>query len=161
MKTKTIIIIITGLILVAGTIVGYSVLSKKESKENSLKSLYFTYGSGMNKATIERFNIECNNNKCTATIKPKYLSDEEEKKIEVGKEIKENIENIITKYNLKEWDGYNKSDSRIMDGYSFNLKIEFEDKTTITAYGYMKQPKNYIEAKEEIEEIFNKLYEEN
>ena len=160
MKTK-IIILITGLILIIGIIVGYSVLSKKDNKEISLKSLNFSSGSGMFKDSIEKFNIECKNNKCNATIKPKNLSDKEEKKIEVDKKTKEKLERIITKYNIKEWDGYNKSDSRIMDGYSFNLNIQLEDSTKITAYGYMKYPKNYVEFRDEIEKIFNKLYEEN
>lgn len=156
MKLKVILILIVTALLTTCIL-----LSKKDDKEVSLKSLSFSSGSGMFKDSIEKFNIECKNNKCSVTIKPKNLSDKEEKKIEVDKKTKEKLESIITKYNVKEWDGYNKSDSRIMDGYSFNLKIEFEDKTTITAYGYMKYPKNYVEFRDEIEKIFNKLYEEN
>lgn len=156
MKLKVILILI-----VAALLTTCILLSKKDVKEVSLKSLNFSSGSGMFKDSIEKFNIECKNNKCSATIKPKNLSDKEEKKIEVDKKTKEKLESIITKYNIKEWDGYNKSDSRIMDGYSFNLNIQLEDSTKITAYGYMKYPKNYVEFRDEIEKIFNKLYEEN
>lgn len=156
MKLKVILILI-----VAALLTTCILLSKKDDKEVSLKSLSFSSGSGMFKDSIEKFNMECKNNKCNATIKPKNLSDKEEKKIEVDKKTKEKLESIITKYNIKEWDGYNKSDSRIMDGYSFNLNIQLEDSTKITAYGYMKYPKNYVEFRDEIEKIFNKLYEEN
>ena len=55
------------------------------------------------------------------------------------------IAEIIEDCDLASWDGFNKHDSNVLDGYSFDLLIEYQDHS-ITAHGYMVFPNGYDDA---------------
>ena len=49
---------------------------------------------------------------------------------------------IVWNQDLASWDGFDERDSDILDGYSFNLAIEYEDHS-IVASGYERFPRDY------------------
>ncbi|MCL1907538.1 MAG: hypothetical protein FWG08_06480 [Propionibacteriaceae bacterium] len=70
----------------------------------------------------------------------------------------DDIEQIMADHNIYSWDGFNKSDKAILDGYSFGLVAEF-DNSTVVASGYMKYPKNYHEGHQALATYLNALAE--
>ena len=62
----------------------------------------------------------------------------------------ERLSKVITDNGIDKWNGFNKSDSNAMDGYSFELKITYKNGEEITAYGYMKYPPNYETAHQKL-----------
>ena len=81
-----------------------------------------------------------------------------QKKKEITKKEVKKIENILKKYEVYKWDGFNKSDQNVLDGNSFDISIILKNKETIRAYGYMKYPNNYREVKNELDNIFMEIY---
>lgn len=49
----------------------------------------------------------------------------------------------LVEANVASWNGFDKSDKDILDGYSFCLEIQYDEGTKLRAHGYMKYPKNY------------------
>lgn len=82
-------------------------------------------------------------------------------KLNVKKEIDindiNNIQNIILKYNVIDWNGFNKSDKNVLDGYGFSLLINYSNEMKITVKGYMKYPKNYSDFEKEIHEYITEI----
>jgi len=66
----------------------------------------------------------------SAPIDPKHLQ-------EIGE--------LIDQQKIYQWNGFDKSDSQIMDGSSFTLEVLYENGETLTAHGYMKYPAHYEE----------------
>ena len=73
--------------------------------------------------------------------------------------IMEELRKIIIENNILSWDGFDKSNKRILDGNSFTLKLKLSDGTTAHAHGYHTWPKNYRSAEKEIEKVFMQAYE--
>lgn len=69
----------------------------------------------------------------------------------------EKLSKIIDQYQLTSWNGFDKSDNSIMDGYSFSLNIYYSDGKKVKASGYMKYPKNYTKAHDALEVYFKDL----
>lgn len=124
-----------------------------------LDYLHFSYSKGyaMNSNII--YDINKTDNKYIASIKPYEITNEETKKIEINKETLKQIENILNKYNVVLWNGFHENDKNVLDGDSFSFSLKTND-TKISASGYMMWPSNYSNVRDELDIIFNKLYEE-
>ena len=57
---------------------------------------------------------------------------------------------LVNKLKLYEWNDFNEKASKEPGGYTFNLHIEYRDKTYTDASGYMKTPNDYDEKSREI-----------
>ncbi len=66
------------------------------------------------------------------------------------------VADIIEKYEIAKWDGFDESDN-VTDGEGFTLKVTYDDGKSIEAHGYMKFPTNYKEARDEFDKLFEKL----
>lgn len=75
----------------------------------------------------------------------------------ISGEYLDRISDIIKKYDVASWDGFDESDDGILDGHGFTLKIKYTSGATLEAHGYMKYPRNYDEVDEELSEIFDEL----
>ena len=69
----------------------------------------------------------------------------------------EELSNIIDDNNIKDWDGYDKSDKNVYDGYGFTLEVKYKSGEALSAHGYMKYPKDYDEGHEKLEKYLLKL----
>ena len=125
----------------------------------NLFKYFFTKGYARN-ADI-RYELEFKDNKYFATIKHWGIPEEEATILEVDESFEKKLEEILKKYNVSSWDGFQKSDKHVLDGNSFDLYIKMEEENNIDASGYMKWPKNYREFKQEVIELFDGLTEKN
>ena len=126
--------------------------------EREIKSFHLSYSNGymMYANIVYEFKLE--NNKYMANIKPYLVADEEMLTIEIKKTIVDKIIDILKKYEVNKWDGFNKVDKNVLDGDSFSLSIWFQDDKSIYASGYMMWPKNYQNVRDEISDIFMEIY---
>ncbi|MBQ6704183.1 MAG: hypothetical protein IJN08_05150 [Clostridia bacterium] len=66
---------------------------------------------------------------------------------------------IADLYRLDTWDGFDKKSRRVSDGEGFTLQMTTEDGRSIYASGSNKFPDNYREARQAIDELFQKYME--
>ncbi|MBQ3306583.1 MAG: hypothetical protein IJG68_00160 [Bacilli bacterium] len=121
-------------------------------KIENIKSLEYFYTTGYYINADVRYNIECEKS-CILKIKPQGKSNEEQEEYELSEETLKQIEDLLNKYQVSEWDGFNKTDSRVLDGNSFHFYVTYEDGKSISASGYMSYPKNYGIVTKELERI--------
>jgi len=158
MKSKYLIIWVIVIVIVVLIIVIRSVLmNKKIVTISNIKSFHFSYSTGnMINASVS-YDLKCDNDIFIATIKPDGVAIEDAIKIEVTNEQMKKLEDILKKYHVEKWNGFDKVDKNVLDGNSFSLSIRMKDNSYISAYGYMKWPKNYSEVSNELGEFFAKL----
>ena len=128
---------------------------KKEIKyEKHLISFLYSYG-----------NIKEGSNDISITYNNKVIyksSNSANKSPYVEKEIDDSIlkqlENIIKKYNVLDWDGFNKYDD-IKDNneIGFSIQIGYDDGSNYNASGYMNYPKNFNKVHKELITLFSQL----
>ena len=75
------------------------------------------------------------------------------KSYNVDSAFKEKLENIITKYKVLSWNGFNKHEKNIYDAAGFSLNITNVGKE-IKASGYADFPNNFYGFQNEIENLF-------
>lgn len=68
---------------------------------------------------------------------------------------------FIRQYDMMAWDGFQGSDSMLLDGTQFRLNFAFADGTSVHASGYGRFPKGYSEASSAIEAHFMQLLPQN
>ena len=67
---------------------------------------------------------------------------------------------ILRAHNALSWDGYAKSDPRVLDGTTFTLSVAFDDGTNISAQGANNYPKGLSAAVGEIKNLFDQFLRE-
>lgn len=117
-------------------------------------NFFYTKGYAFN-ADI-RYEYELKDGKYYASIKPYEVSEEDKTTKEVDKEFIIKVEEILNKYEVYKWNGFNKSDNDVLDGDSFSLSVSTEEET-ISASGYMSYPDNYLKVKNELDILFEEL----
>ena len=158
MKKIWILLLILVLVIIISLIVVLVKRKKIEFTKDNIKYIHFSYSTGTMIYANVRYNIDYENNKYVATIKPNNIPDEEEKKIEIDENTLEKIVEILNKYNVSYWNKFYKNDKSILDGNSFSFHLKTKDNRDIDAAGYMKWPQNYKEVREELNTIFDNLY---
>ncbi len=74
----------------------------------------------------------------------------------IDRDILDEIQEIIQKYDVKKWNGFNKRNRDVLDGHSFSLLVRYDDHK-IRANGYMKYPIYYDDFQKEIQDCFDSL----
>lgn len=64
---------------------------------------------------------------------------------EVDPSVLSELSTVMTDRHVERWDGFSKSDDRVLDGYGFSLAVKYDDERTLIADGYEKYPKDYWE----------------
>jgi hypothetical protein len=132
---------------------------KKKTEINNIKSMSINYTTGTYIYADILYEIECSD-KCIARFKPNGVSYEEKNEKDIDKNTIKKIENVLNKYDVIKWNGFNQNDKNVLDGNSFSVNIKYNDNKTIEAHGYMMYPKNYRDVLKEIKEIFNEIFGE-
>ena len=163
MKTKYIIIIALSIIVIIGGICLVRKLSKETIKEEDLdiseiKSFYITYSNGYAMNYYTRYELDYKDGVYIAKIKPHGIREEDLLEIEVEKEVMERIAEILKKYQVNKWDGFDKTDQGVLDGDSFSFSVSLEGNKTIHASGYMMWPENYSSVRAELDDLFMEIY---
>lgn len=144
--------ILIGLIIVIFLILIILVRIDNKAEKISIKNFEYHYTINNSSNNSVRYKVECND-KCNITINDR----KEKKEYEISKEHLKELEEILTKYSVYRWNGYNKVNKKVKDGKSFTLKVTLENNKTIKAHGYMSYPNNYKLVKEEIDSYFNNI----
>ena len=157
MKTKDIIIIIA--IIIAILLIIFLILKnrKSEIKEiKGMKELEYVLHDGRNMFGTIKYKIECND-KCILKTKLSGYTDEEYTEVEIDKEQMNKILEILKRYNVKKWDGFNKADKHVLDGKNFEFILITDDNKKIRAEGYMKYPNGFKDCINELKKVFNDI----
>ena len=136
------------------------IFRKKGPEITDIKYFNFGYSTGNMMYAYVSYNINLEKNKYIVSIKPTGIPEEKTLKKEINVEEVKKVEEILKKYEVGKWDGFNKSDKNVLDGNSFSLYTRFTNDDTIDAHGYMKYPKNYKEVREELDKFFMDIYNE-
>jgi len=81
-----------------------------------------------------------------------------ESTITLDNNIVSKIQQLCKKYNVNQWNGFNKVNNDVFDGNSWSLSIDFSD-ASVSASGYMCYPKNYREFVDAIEDLLQPYFE--
>lgn len=71
----------------------------------------------------------------------------------------EQLGELAGTYRVDRWDGFDKSNKRVMDGSSFTLSITLADGSTISAHGNNAFPENYSDVSSAVQTLYSKLME--
>ena len=160
-KAKYILIIILVILLII-SIISIILINKNKSINNKsipdIKSFSFSYTTGYSINARVRYEIEYKSNEYIVTILPNEIPDEDKLEIKLEKKEIKNIIKILNKYNVSNWNGFDKVDKNVLDGDSFHIYIETLDNDKVSASGYMKWPKNYNNVRDELDNIFMNIY---
>ena len=123
-------------------------------KIEGIKNLRFIFSSDAIVDGIEIFELTCDD-ECIVEIKNFGCPyDIAEKKTVSDEQVKEIID-ILNKYEVWEWDGFNEYDTNAKDGENFSFSLLTQDDKTIYASGYEKKsPEHYEDVVQELFLIF-------
>ena len=160
MKIKYVMIIIV--IIVIG-VCCYLILNKNRIRNynldgSNIKSFYISYSNGYMMNAYTRYQLALESDKYIAKIKPYGVAEEDILEIEVEKELMENISEVLKKYEVNKWNGFNKTDKGVLDGDSFSFSVTLINDQSIEASGYMRWPEHYRDVVNEISPLFMSIY---
>lgn len=72
----------------------------------------------------------------------------------------EQLGELAGTYRVDRWNGFDKSNSRVMDGSSFSLDVTLADGGTISAHGNNSFPENYSDVSSAIKTLYYELMEQ-
>lgn len=153
---KKYIFIVLILLIVVAISVFLSHNLKRNHKSLSIKSLSFYYSQGYMANSGVRYELDCKDN-CTLLYKAHGVPFDESIKYKVDPSIVLEVEQLLNKYEVFKWNGFNKSDNNVLDGDSFNFIVVTKEDDHISASGYMSWPDHYGEVKEGLNTIFAKV----
>ena len=157
MKDKSIFII---LIVIIFLLVLCFLMFNRRGKNvfvSDLKSFSFSYSTGTMIYARVRYEISLKNNKYSVTIYQNGVSDDEIKEFTVSEDFISKLEEILNKYEVSKWDGFDKSNKYVLDGNSFSLNVYFMDDKNVNASGYEEWPSNYNNVRSELDNLFSSL----
>lgn len=112
-----------------------------------LTRFYFSRGGSMIPQSHE---VVCRNDGCF------WLQEEEGPSRLFDPDLMAELRQVAAEYDLDSWDGFRGSDPYVLDGENFRLELSYADGETVYASGENEFPKNYHEAADRIETIFEK-----
>ena len=138
-------------------------LSRKSREDNKIKdiiSFRLSYSNGYmaNSSIIYEYYYDKEMNKYMVSVKPHLVADEDKVIVEAPSDFSDKIKNILIKYEVSKWNGFNKSNQNVLDGDDFSLSVRMQDNQNISAHGYMSWPKNYREVISEYDSLFMEIY---
>ncbi|SCW43356.1 hypothetical protein SAMN02910456_01098 [Ruminococcaceae bacterium YRB3002] len=71
---------------------------------------------------------------------------------EISRETLTALEEICSRFDVRRWNGFNRSDPNVLDGDGFSLDIEYSDGKKISAHGSNSFPAHYREFKKALDE---------
>ena len=113
---------------------------KVKEYDSEIESFSYQYGSY--NGGYYKYEIDNSGDKATF-IATGYNGVNNNTNKEIDKSEVNKLSKIIYNNKIYEWDGFGKNNNRVLDGYSFSLKVKYKNGKSITASGYMDYPNNY------------------
>ena len=129
----------------------------KQAELRDLTYLHFSYSTGNAVNAYVTYGLTEENGAFTATVKPEGVPDEEAAAFPVDAAFVQDAEALLRKYGVGGWDGYDKSNNRVLDGNSFSLSVKTADGRRVGAHGYMSWPRHYAEVRAGLDGLFSAL----
>lgn len=140
-------------LLISLLFIPFQKFQTKINNNNKITNLTYSYTTGYDINGYANYSINCTD-KCTLIIKPVGNDKNDVVKKALTDKDMENLQNILNKYNIKSWNGFEKYNKNVLDGNSFSLSIIYNDDSEISASGYMAWPDNYKEFKSDFINLF-------
>ena len=157
--------IIIGIIVIVITVLLVLFIRKKKENVNKVDinniiSFHLSYSNGymMNANIIYDYYYDKKLDKYMVSVKPHLVADEDKVLVEASSDFGDKIKDILIKYNVSTWNGFSEADKNVLDGDDFSLSIRMEDEQNISANGYMRWPNNYRNVRDEFDNLFMKIY---
>ena len=128
---------------------------KKETIDKKEISSFYYYHRGTMIEDIYDYKFYRDENGAHMTAE--LSSGWEKLEVDVDDEIIKQLEDIAFEYQMYYWDGFNKTDKRVLDGEGFTLEIAFADGTSVYANGSNAFPDGFSQAEDEFNTIFFEL----
>ena len=146
-KKLIIILVLFGLFLFTGC-------EKKLNYEKHLINLSYSYGDKTS-GYID-YNIIVDGDEISYKVygtlsKSKYITKE------IDKTYIDKINKIIEKYDVLDWDGFNKHKDKESDEIVFSIHLGYDDGSNYSASGYMSYPDNFKTVHKELLKLFDSL----
>ncbi|MDO5123607.1 MAG: hypothetical protein Q4D44_02945 [Eubacteriales bacterium] len=123
---------------------------------------YFCYSTSCFVINYDQiYTCEKSGDKVRISVKYAGASPDEVTEVETDGTVMNRLGEVINKYEIPSWDGFNESNHHVLDGESFSLTVKSGEDTLISAYGANSYPENYTDATNEIEEIFQEILVQN
>ena len=129
--------------------------NKKINYEKHLISFSYSYGNkdmGFNSYYISDDGSKVNYSLTSTSNSVRNINKE------IDKEYIKRITNIIDKYDVLDWDGFNKHKEEESNKIVFSIELGYDNGDNYSASGYMKYPDNFDKVHSEFIKIFNELY---
>lgn len=117
-------------------------------------SFAFHHG-GMSTFDIYAYMVEMDEASGEQTVNYELFCGYETYMLPADAELLQELAKLVDDYNLRKWDGFDKVNSHVLDGSSFDLEIRFGDGTSITASGSNRFPEGYSDAKTAVDDLFH------
>lgn len=119
--------------------------------------LWFTHGWFCN--ADWRYGLKSNGSEYIAYVKPLGKDDDGIIEFAVEPAFVSSLEKLFTDNKVGRWNGFNKANTRVVDGKSFRFSLTNAKGDKLKASGYMKWPKNYAAVRMGVEQLFEGRYE--
>lgn len=159
--SKRLIITIVIIIVVGILFFSFFKLFYRKNKNNTIKSIKsLEYTSSDGRSSYINYKIVCND-ECFLEGKPYGLYNDDVFKFKIDDKDISLILDVLNKYHVEKWDGFDKADKHVLDGTSFSFYLTTKEGVKISAHGYMKYPNNYSEVMGELKSIFERVKKDN
>ena len=129
----------------------------KKARITSLESLSYRFTDNMSRYGAGSLEIVQKNGAYTATVKLVGEPDESAKTVALTPEKVLAVEELLKKYDVGSWNGFDRNNKNVLDGRSFSISVRMTEGQEIYARGYMKWPKNYSEVAGTLQALMREL----
>ena len=119
----------------------------------------FGEGGGMEVWGNTSYQADLVDGQTEVRIKPYGIPDDDALEVKMDASFMDKITEICKKYDVGKWNGFDKSDTGVMDGSSFHLLAIMDNGKEISASGYEVYPDNYSDFSGAIASLFGEVYE--
>lgn len=143
-------------IVILACITGFQFRGTVNSPVNENAGINLFSYSHSGSSTIEIYSYELEKDEETGEMQVEYdlFCGYQTYTLPADNELVLGLRTLVKDHDLRKWDGFDKSNSLIMDGSGFELCVSFDDGTGINASGSNSFPEGYGEAANAIDNLF-------
>lgn len=122
--------------------------------EDAAVESFAFHHSGMSTFDIWSYTVETDEATGEMTVNCDLYCGAHTHSLPADEEFLQELTALIADHDLRAWNGFDKTDKRVLDGSGFDLNIGFAGGATITASGSNRFPDGYAGADDAIEALF-------
>ena len=157
MRLKKMWIIVAGAAVAAIVALAVFVYARNQGApiQDNVGITSFCYShSGSSTSEMYLYEIEADDESSGTVVNYEFNNGFETYTLPADGELMQQLSAVVDGHDLRKWNGFDKSNSLVMDGSGFYLRIDFSDGTQIMARGSNRYPAGYSEAVDAIDVLF-------